>query len=485
MRLFIACLRVLLPTPRPLFIACLRVLLPTPRPLFIACLRVLLPTPRPLAPYPLGICFLLLASLTSGAWGQSLVQVGNESYGMTVERVEATERGIRVKVLVENLTAGREIFLHHEANQLNAQDFFFLPQARRNKRAKHTFILPIAPQGTLSAEVYFPFEENEHPGLLVMGSNRPPFEQVAVSVGPLLKARPNEIEIAEAQMPLVTPVPAPMPRPAPPRATPAPATPPPPRPTPAPIAARPSPTPKPIPVAPTPPPTPEPIQIVEDPGIEIVDTPPTPAPTEPPGIEIIEEPTPEPEYQPTPMPRPRPQPTRKPQAAVPLQSRIPTPEPPGPPRITVAPARPPQPATQSRGRMVHPGEPRSRVVFLPSIPGDRILQAYSPPHPALGTQLILRAGKKGKAGYGWNRIAEDHPDVAMGSLGQAASYPHQIWTDGRTYLYLRWQEDQQGAMVLQVAGDTIVSAQWATYDELLFWLGPTRIYPRLVYQGAR
>jgi hypothetical protein len=83
------------------------------------------------------------------------------------------------------------------------------------------------------------------------------------------------------------------------------------------------------------------------------------------------------------------------------------------------------------------------------------------------------------------RIRTEHPNVAIEDIAQTMAYPHQIWTDGRTYLYLRWQEDQQGALVVQVASETIVSGQWARYDDLLTWLGPGRIYPRLVYQGAR
>lgn len=114
-----------------------------------------------------------------------------------------------------------------------------------------------------------------------------------------------------------------------------------------------------------------------------------------------------------------------------------------------------------------------------------MLQIYNTPHASLGEKLVLRQGRTGRGGYGWSRIRSEHPDVGGPDIAMAATYPHQVWSDGRTLLYLRWSEEQNGAIVLQVAGDLIVNAQWASYDELLYWLGPGRIYPRLLYQGAR
>ncbi len=168
-------------------------------------------------------------------------------------------------------------------------------------------------------------------------------------------------------------------------------------------------------------------------------------------------------------------------AAPPKAPPKPPPVPRPQPRPVVRAPVPPAPPAQSK-----PAQPaRPKIVFLPNTPGDRVLQIFKPPHATLGDHLVLRYGKPGHSGYGWARIYAEHPNVNVTDIARAATYPHQVWSDGRSMLYLRWSEDQNGAIVLQAAGDLIVNAQWASYDELLYWLGPGRIYPRLMYQGAR
>ncbi|MBM3267104.1 MAG: hypothetical protein FJZ01_05585, partial [Candidatus Sericytochromatia bacterium] len=157
-----------------------------------------------------------------------------------------------------------------------------------------------------------------------------------------------------------------------------------------------------------------------------------------------------------------------------------------PPRPKPAPPARPAPAKPAAPAAPQPAAAaKPKVVFLPNVPGDRILQLFNPPHVSLGQNLVLRHGRAGPRGYGWTRIVTEHPNVQVADIARAATYPHQVWSDGRTFLYLRWSEDQNGALVIQVAGDLIVNAQWATYEELLYWLGPGHVYPRLVYQGAR
>ncbi|MBM3270310.1 MAG: hypothetical protein FJZ01_21970, partial [Candidatus Sericytochromatia bacterium] len=129
----------------------------------------------------------LAAALSLDASGQGLRQVGNDDFAMTIEDIRPTGSGLRVKVLIENLTPDREVFLHHEANQLNAHDFFYIYAARRSGGRRDTYLLPITPQGTASADLFFPLDAGANPGLLVLGSPKPPFRQVAVALGAILK----------------------------------------------------------------------------------------------------------------------------------------------------------------------------------------------------------------------------------------------------------------------------------------------------------
>ncbi len=482
----------------------------------------------------------LAAAMTLEASGQGLRQVGNDDFGMTIEEIHPTGSGLRVRVLIENLTTGKEVFLHHEANQLNAQDFFYIYGARRSGGSKRdTYLLPILPQGTASADLFFPLEPGANPGLLVLGNPRPPFRQVAVALGAILKGeaadepagalmtevRPSQI--AEPQRIELGAPPPPArqeagPRPAPPRPTPAPVRQAP-EPTPAwsePIAAPPGETlqlseapprpqaasppgaagkaskaaaaapkqtgraAKPAATPPRPATTPRPVAVTPPARPAPKWTTPAGAPPQTGWIPVDEEPG-------DAAPAARPQPKWTTPAGAPPQTGWiavdDEPAPPGPPPVVPPRPKPAPPAAPKAAKPVVPpaAAQKPKVVFLPNVPGDRILQIFTPPHISLGQNLVLRQGRAGSRGYGWSRIYAEHPNVQLPEIARAATYPHQVWSDGRTFLYLRWSEDQNGALVIQVAGDLIVNAQWATYEELLYWLGPGHVYPRLVYQGAR
>ncbi|MBI6546872.1 MAG: hypothetical protein HY692_08760 [Cyanobacteria bacterium NC_groundwater_1444_Ag_S-0.65um_54_12] len=461
---------------------------------------------------------ILLALFAVVVMAQGLRQVGNDAFDLSIEHLELAGKTLRVKIAIENLTATSEIFLHHEPDQLNAEDFFFLP-GKRHAKDHNTFRFSITPHGTLSAEVILRLAGQERPGLLVLGSVRAPFEQVAIALDPLL----NDFSVS-TQGELITPAPHPgttagsltnlTSRPAP-------------RPTKFAIVPKFSTVPLTTPSTITLPsrtyqeqktpviPYPHANLLLQRSPIATVAiavaatstsiTPASPTLTLPPVPSAKAPATPSNHTASSKASDIIASQAATPKTSDAIASQAATPYPSARPPLNRPYPERGSPSAQSAGgewvrsienrskaiprkstagRLLHQlPAPKPRVVFLPSIPGDRVLMAYYPPHPALGKQIVLRLGRAGQAGYGWKRINNEHPDVAIESIGLVASFPHQIWSDGKTLLYLRWDEKRAGALVLQVAGETIISAQWASYDELSYWLGPGLIYPRLIYQG--
>ena len=437
------------------------------------------------------LLLLVLAFLSVAAAAEPLVEVGNESFGVTVQSLEATPAGIHARVLIENLTRSHEVFLHLQANATDAQDYFFLPGTRPST---DTLLLPIAPRGTRSADVFFKLAPRSRPGVLAVGDVHPPFDQIAVSLGPVLE---RQAEALIAAAPAARP-----PRAASPEV--------PRRPARSPEGSQ-SVHPKPgsrlassagqAPPGRAPGVAPAVLSLASKPRSSGLSSPARKAAAQP-GRTIAR--TAPKSLHATPRPAAilllagRPERSAH-QLAVPVPAHASTsarlsqpshgrPAPgsgieprheirqtPAIASIRVAPRKPPQVRPQIR----------PRVIFLPPNGRDHVMAVYAPPTRNFGRALILWAGHKGSGGYGWYRIHADHPDVQESQIGYAATYPHQIWTDGRTYLFVRWDVRHGVALVLQVAGDSIISAQWATYDDLVYWLGPGRIYPRLIYQGGR
>lgn len=369
------------------------------------------------------LLLVALAATSAAASAENLVEVGDDSLGLTVQHLEATSTVLRARVEIENLSRSHEVFLHYEPDRTDALDYFFIPRARQAR--KNTVFIRMAPEATRSADIAFALAPGQRPGLLVLGSYDPPFDQVSVAVGPLIHVRPA-IAVAAA-----------------------------PSPTPLHVAAVPSPVPPPYHVAVV---RPESAHLTprHRPAHAVATPHPRTRATAEPSIVIAAAP---PRRQPHPRPRPE-------------RIATPRPRPIAPPRPRPFPSHP-QVAASS-----------AQVVFIPPNPHDRVLSVFASPMATLGKVLILWRGHLGQQGYGWSRIHSEHPDVGVSEIAYAATYPHQIWTDGHTYLFVRWNSAHGGALVLQVAGSTIVSARWATYDDLVYWLGPGRIYPRLVYQGS-
>ncbi len=432
------------------------------------------------------LLLLVLAFLSVAADAEPLVEVGNESFGVTVQSLEATPGGIRAQLRIENLTRSGEVFLHLEANATDAQDYFFLPGTRH---LVDTIVLPIAPGGSRLTNVFFKLAPHARPGVLAVGDVHPPFDQIAVSLAPVLERQAQAMIAA-----------APTSRPS--RNTPhagrsqrVPALE-------ASKVLRPASGSTSVQVA-------RKLHPERAPSRVMVAT--APVATAP----VAEHPVPGPAIRTRTAEatsghrivasRPG---SRRPLAGPHSPSLKATSHPAvtlllasGPRKsvhkpATVAPRRELAADRLSRHGKGQPGSgPRVRprvqpkvqpqVIFLPPNGHDRVIAVYAPPTRNFGQALILWAGHQGADGYGWDRIHADHPDVQESQIGYAATYPHQIWTDGRTYLFVRWDVRNGVAMVLQVAGNSIVSAQWATYDDLVYWLGPGRLYPRLIYQGGR
>ena len=485
------------------------------------------------------LLLLVLAFLTVAADAEPLVEVGNEAFGVTVQSLEETPGGLHARLLIENLTRSREVFLHLQANATDAQDYFFLPGTRH---PTDTVILPMAPGGTRSADVFFKLGPASRPGVLAVGEAYPPFDQIAVSLEPVLERQAQAlIAAARASRPSGATLMAGLERP-----------------------AKPLEGSQPLHQGSVWPPVRSAGQrpLARPPGVAMVATALAPgqpgagsglpaarwgtAGTSPPrrrggaaarpqqgsvreGRRARREALPaQPEDgrftvashaktagaskgQATAVARPgsqrpilhRARATATPAPTLAVRRLVArshpnfakaTPR----PAATLLLARQPEPAVgppRKRGRApaiapLHggrqqPPQVRPQVIFLPPGGRDHVIAVYAPPTRRFGRALILWAGHQGADGYGWYRIRAEHPDVQESQIGYAATYPHQIWTDGRTYLFVRWDVRHGVALVLQVAGDSIISAQWATYDDLVYWLGPGRIYPRLIYQGGR
>ncbi|MBU6429882.1 MAG: hypothetical protein KGR26_12790, partial [Cyanobacteria bacterium REEB65] len=317
--------------------------------------------------------------------------------------VDAEHQHLRIRFDVDNLTTARELFVHHEANQDDAPDFFYRPVAKTKSGGTSTRIFAISPQGTLSAVVEFPLAADQHPGLLVVGADRPPYEQVAIALNAPWAAAPEWSPPREA-VPLITPLP---------------------------------------------------LAIAKASGSPL------------PGRRVSRRPSPRQTARSSPIVA-----LATKSASAVLVAKVPS-RPKASHRVV--------PLRRERVPSRTPPLSRPRVVYIPPIPGDRVLAVYPLPDRRSGRPIVLWRGRPGSGGYGWSKIHREHPDVLESEIAYTATYPQQIWTDGRSELCVRWDSDRSGALVIQVSGSVVVSAQWATAADVNYWVGAGRIYPRLLY----
>lgn len=130
-----------------------------------------------------------VALLSAPAWAATRT-AENLDFRLNVESIAWTATGFVVKAQIENRTGSPELFLHHAANQDDAEAFAYTPGDDAQTGPRRTFTLKGLTQSRTAATLAFAVGPDEDAGLLVVGETRAPYRQVAIALKDLLPARP-------------------------------------------------------------------------------------------------------------------------------------------------------------------------------------------------------------------------------------------------------------------------------------------------------